>query len=1209
MAEQEAIVRATLAANILQTMSVSKGRLFLARTGLFLFAGILFLWPSCSSAAVAIKVSPTGVNFSATVAVPGFIHTGLLYSGACTATLLPGGKILYTGGQVAGLSASPESGSDNAEIYDPVALTSTPTGNMTVPRCGETVTLLPTGEVLFAGGQTLGGGTASAELYDPIAGVFSATGSMSVARVGHAATLLASGEVLIAGGGNCNSGCVAYNTAELYDPGSGTFHPATSNLSAAYTGAAAILLPNGTVLIAGGSSGGANLNSFAEIYDPATGTFTQSGAMINVRQAFTATLLQNGKVLFVGGKLSSAVITSAAEIYDPATRTFAATGNLNFPRDFHSATLLLDGKVLIAGGMSTISRPASAEIYDPTAGTFSLTGSLQEPRNNHSATALPDGSVLVADGTDGQLLSSIETYDPASGVFTSPGVFMKATRMGHGTTQLADGRMLLTGGQDASFNVNSSAEIFDPAAGIFSLTGSLNQGRYGHTATLLNNGNVLVVGGYSDPGGTNLVPLAELYDTVSGTFSLTASPNVPRAYHTATLLPNGMVLIAGGEIAGGQAASSAELYDPQAGSFTPAGNMSAPRYNHTATLLNDGRVLIAEGISGGTVSGEPDDLYDPGTGTFTPVASTSEFLQNAEIPFDSVLLSTGQVLVDQGTFFDPISNTLSVFNPLSTLSAPLQDYKFLLLLNDQVFVAGGASAAYLFDPILKAYSFAGFMEYSRSSPTARLLPNGQVLIAGGAYAMQAEFYVPPAASSNSSASPVLSLINPSSAVAGGPGFTLTVSGFNFVNSSIVNFNGAARQTTNVSATQLSISISASDIAAAGAATITVTNPANGATGGGTSNPATLTILAGNIQPVVGALSPASATAGGPTFLLNLSGNNFTTSSVVSFDGHAVPTVFSSTAELQADVPASAIAVAGTPIVTVSNPGSVPSVVVTFTVNNPVPQVSNLTPPSGMPGGTALTLDLTGTNFNSSSIVLLNGSPLATTFANSTLLHASLPASDLLQGGELKLNVTVKNPIPGGGISSALPFIVDNYTIAGPPSSVTVTAGQSAVFNLTVAPSNGTFTNPITLAAAAPPQDATASFAPSASITPDAGSPTVTLTITTTSRTAANPTYFPRGDRRVLPFICVACMAIIMVGLMPRKSDRRIQRLPPQFLWVLLLVGIAGLVACSGSAGGTSPPAQINPAPGTGTPAGTYTITITATSGAITHSTQVTLIVM
>jgi hypothetical protein len=1258
-------VRATLAAVTRRMTGSQERRCPNVWAGCFLLAAVLFLAPARTIAAVSVTISPSSVNLpangsqqftaivtgasdtsvtwtiqegasggtisgsglyaapgvggvyhvlatsnadntqsaTAAVAVPGFVQTGLLNPSPCTATLLTNGTVLYTGG------GTPASGylTSPAEVYNPATSTSAATGSMTILRCSETSTLLPNGKVLFAGGLTSGGSTASAELYDPIAGSFTATGSMSVARQDPTATLLPNGTVLIAGGvGNCGGSPCFYNTAELYDPNSGTFKLTTGTLLVAALNSTSTLLPRGMVLLAGGSTGGSNVTATAELYNPATGLFTQTGTMINARgEGFTATLLQNGNVLFAGGLVGGAV-TSAAEIYDPSTGTFAATGNLNIPRDYPSAALLPNGQVLIVGGNSTLSRPAAAELYDPGSGTFSLTSNLSETRVSPAATALPNGMVLIAGGGSIEALGSVETYDPSSGVFTSKSVFLNVPRTGHSTTQLADGRLLLVGGQDAYRNVTSSAEIYDPATGKFSLTGSLIQGRFAHTATLLGNGNVLIVGGFGSTGATSPVTVAELYNSVSGTFSPTSSPNVARAYHTATLLPNGLVLIAGGLLATQQATASVELYNPVAETFTLAGNMDAPRFNHTATLLNDGQVLIAEGI---TVAGNPslgvgpDDLYDPSSGLFTQVGPQEQWnLPNYSVlPFDSVRLASGQVLVDNQTIFDPTSNTLSTITSSLNLNAILQDYKFALLPNNQVFATSENNPTYLFDPTTEIYTPSAPMEYLRIGPTVKLLANGEVLVAGGAGIAQVEFYVPPVAPSNSS--PVLVSVNPSSAVAGGAGFTLIVNGINFVNNSVVNFNGVARQTTFNSNMQLSISISPTDIANPGAATISVTNPASGAGGSTTSNAVTLTIMAANLQPVVGSLVPASATAGGPAFTLSLSGNNFTPSSVVTFNGNTVPSTYSGVTELQANIPASAITVAGTPIVAVANPGSHPSTVVTFTVNNPVPQESLISPSSAAAGSAALTLDVVGTNFNSSSSVLVNGAALTTTYVSSTLLQAALPASDLTQGGTL--NVSVNNPTPGGGTTSALTFTVADYTVTAPTPSATVNAGHPAIFNLTIAPSNGTYANPITFTAKGLPAGATASFGPSATITPGATSQTETLTITTAPHTATSEYYFTLRNPPVLVLLCLVGMALAFAGLALRTAARRVRRLAPQYLLAFLLVACAGLAACAG--GGASSSTQPNPA--TGTPAGTYTIQVIATSGEVSHFTTVTLTVM
>ncbi|HWF12832.1 MAG TPA: kelch repeat-containing protein [Candidatus Acidoferrales bacterium] len=1193
---QQFTATVTGASNTSVTWSIQQG----ATGGTILGSG-LYTAPGAVGNYVVIVTSNADNTQSAfaTVSVAGFIHAGLLNPDPVTATLLASGMVLYTDGGPSGFVTSP------AEIYNPATSTSNATGSMTILRWLETATLLGNGKVLFAGGQTSSGTTATAELYDPVTGMFAATGSMTVPRQGHTATLLPDGKVLIVGGvvGNCNSSC-SYNTAEIYDPAAGTFSLTAGNLPSPPGSVASILLLTGKVLVAGGGSGGS-----AELYDPGTGFFTATGTLVNQNDAFSATLLQSGKVLFVTGG-NNGVAASTAEIYDPSSGTFTATGNLQLARGFDTATLLKSGQVLIVGGLSS----APAELFDPATGTFSLTGSVQEMRISQQATALPDGTVLIAGGSSVfQGLSSIEVYDPSAKSFSGQSVFMKAARSGHAAAQLADGRLLLTGGEDAFLNVISSAEIYDPVSGGFTLTGPLIQGRHGHTATLLGNGNVLIVGGYEDSAGAQngntLVATAEIYNPASGTFSLISGPNLARAYHTATLLPNGKVLIAGGVTAAQlqSPTSSVEIYDPVMQAFTQAGNMFAVRYNHAATLMNDGRVLISDGL---TIAGTPgngiglDEIYDPSSGQFAQAGPKEVINNHSAAPTASILLQNGQVLADNQSIFDPVSNSLTTLSSLVTLQTLLQDYEFALLPGGQVLTTSNGYATYLFDPTSQTYSQSGSMQYFRSRPTLYTLPNHEVMVAGGVGIAQVEIYVPPTASAN--AAPALSAINPSTVVAGGAGFTMLVEGSNFVSNSVINFNGAARQTTFLSTTQLSTALLPSDIANTGTATITVSNPASGSATGITSNPLTLSILAANIQPVIGALSPASTTAGGAAFILLLSGSGFTQNSAVTFNGNHVPAAFISVTQLQANIPAGAIVTAGSFLVAVGNPGGNPTTVVSFTVNNPVPQENLLSPASATAGSAGVTLDVNGSNFNLSSKVLINGAVHTTTYVSSTLLQTGLSASDLLKGATL--NISVSNPTPGGGTTSMLPFAVTDYSVAVPVPTVTVSAGQTAVFNLTVAPSNGTFANSILFTATGLPSGAVASFSPSATVTPGATSQTVILSITTIAHAFSTTAYFPRLARPTVMCLSVIGIAFALVGLVfisSKTAALQWKRFAPRLITAILLIGVASTMACSTGGGASAP--QANPA--SGTPAGSYTITITGATGGIVHSASATITVI
>ena len=328
-----------------------------------------------------------------------------------------------------------------------------------------------------------------------------------------------------------------------------------------------------------------------------TNQWSVTGGLLSAFEKHTATLLPSGRVLIVGGA-APAPASSNAELFDPVRQMWVLAATLLMPRVDHTATLLPDGTVLVAGGDAS---PLTVEVYDPGANAWSYTGSFGNGTGHllHTATLLQNGKVLVAGGLASVAgARSAELYDPSARTWSAAADVL-TPRYQHTATLLQNGRVLLVGGfaelAGGGSNYAFTADLYDPSTNSWSSAGSLSTAHVGHTATLLPNGKVLVAGG---DGGTGSYSSVELYDPAANTWSTAASLQTGRVGHAATLLPNGSVLVVGGDVSsptGLTRTNSTEIYDPMANTWTAANTLSVARALHAATLLQSGIVLVEGG--------------------------------------------------------------------------------------------------------------------------------------------------------------------------------------------------------------------------------------------------------------------------------------------------------------------------------------------------------------------------------------------------------------------------------------------------------------------------------------------------------------------------------------------------------------------------------------------------------------------------------------
>jgi uncharacterized delta-60 repeat protein len=627
-------------------------------------------------------------------------------------------------------------------LAGPGYLTAAPVAPMNTARCDHTAILLTDGRVLVAGGFNNTYRT-SAEIYNPATNAWTYAASMHTARGLHTATLLANGRVLVAGG--FNGGAVP--SVEIYDPDDNTWTVAASLTDARYNHTAT-LLSDGRVMVAGGFTGTSMAN--IEIYDPEIDTWSLMAGANPSRDRHTATLMSEGRVLVAGGNDGS--ITASAKIYDPGTNTWTSVGNLQRNRENHTATLLMDGQVLVVGGNDTQSQLGISEIYSPTSKSWVLTAYAHHAREHHSATLLPDGKVLITGGyfiNSGYLVGT-EIFNPADGRwYQALNLNLNTGRNRHTATLLPDGRVLVVGGNDGTSL--SSVEILDlnvqSLTASFTGTAALNTARSGHTATLLADGRVLAAGG--NYNGAYL-SAAEIYNpAAANAWTPAAALNTSRSFHTATLLPDGRILVTGGQGPGDAFLAAAEWYDPAANAWNAVAAMNAAHSGHTATLLPYGRVLV----SGGYPFLDAAEIFDPPANAWTATAK----MKVERSGHTATLLPDGRVLAVGGHNASGNLNSTEIYDPtanawtlLANLNTGRDRHTTTLLPDGRVLTVGGYRSGYLanaelYNPGTNTWTATAAMNTGRADHTATLLPDGRVLAVGGfnnLYLDNAEIFSP-----------------------------------------------------------------------------------------------------------------------------------------------------------------------------------------------------------------------------------------------------------------------------------------------------------------------------------------------------------------------------------------------------------------------------------------------------------------------------------
>lgn len=629
---------------------------------------------------------------------------------------------------------------------------------MTYARLAHTATVLPNGSVLVTGGNNPSDVNYlnSTEIFNPDTNAWSKGPAMSIARRYHTATRLPNGKVLITGGEIASQ--VRTNTTALYDPQTGAWSNAASMVAvrARHT---ATLLANGKVLVAGGGGGSEALDS-AELYDPQTNAWSSAGTFPDARFDHTATLLWDGRVLITGGGTSaygSGYPVSSNAVYNPGTNNWTPVPAMSVPRFQHQAIALSNGKVLVIGGRKGLVSYASTELFNPDTNTWTAGPAMGKARAEFAVTMLVNGSVLVVGGSNYSIskdgIGYLEMYKPDANAWVGMGT--DTGRYLGSATLLGNGDVLIAGGL-SGVNALDSVSALDYFGDVLStwdqpnLTPAGWVGRTRAALTVMPDGKIRMSGGKisgsGDPSGATMS-----FDPATGTLTDTGWMDCGRASHTETLLGNGKLLIAGGQSTSSCGSVSAagtdwaHLLDIKGNTTTTVTKMGTPRVWHNAIRLGNGNVLLVGGNS--ATGSQIASLFDAGTTTWSQTGPASALTGMA-----SVLLPDGRVLVTGGIYDvsndGARTNTVRIYDPANnswtttTSMLEARAHHFAVLLrNGKVLVAGGTTGsagaisdlrtAELFDPATQIWTSAGSFANAHYFGSMTVLPNGEVLLAGG----------------------------------------------------------------------------------------------------------------------------------------------------------------------------------------------------------------------------------------------------------------------------------------------------------------------------------------------------------------------------------------------------------------------------------------------------------------------------------------------